>query len=387
MQYFKKAALAAALAGAAFGAAAADVNVYGIVSTGLFYENVRHQDKSTFGVSTDIQSSDQSRFGLKGREDLGNGWYAGFQLEAGFTPDDGALKENGTIFNRVARVYVGNETLEVSAGRMPGFTIAAEPYSAYARLHANCNLTSLPALAPADITYQPGFLSNAVAFLTNAQKGFFVQGLYSNGDQSPTVNEEVDKDWSDARHVSQVALGWVGERLRAGTVLSYEMPGTNGKAERRDATQGIHFVLNWNFGGPELSGVFYHGKNDWRIGPVPDMAKILGGANGAPAGAEVINKSEEGMTTNALFISASYPMGQHFFSGSVGALKGEWKGETSNLKHDDGEAYLAGVMYRYHLSKRAFYYAAASYSAGHDLFGSIERLNRFFCSTGVTYRF
>ncbi len=387
MHHFTRAAVAAVLAGAALGSAAADVSLYGVVSTGLFYENVRHKDASTFGVSTDLQSSDQSRIGLKGREDLGNGWYAGFQLEGGFTPDDGALKENGLIFNRIARVYAGNETFEVSAGRFPGFTVAAEPYSAYGRLHANRNMTSLPGLAPADITYQPGFLSNAVAFRTNAPTGLFLQGLYSNGDQNATVDQEKDFDWSDARHVGQFAAGWVGERLRAGAVLSYEMPGnTIAGAKRRDATQGIHLILNWNFGGPELSGVFYHGENDWRVGPVPDMAKLIGGGNAA-LGAKTINASEEGLTSNAVFISASWPIGPHFVSGSFGALKGEWKGDASLLKHDEGEVYMAGAMYRYNFSKRAFWYAAASYSAGHELFGSIERLNRLFCSTGMTYSF
>ena len=389
MQQLKLAAAMTALACTAMTASAADVQIYGRVSTGLTYQNVRHVDKSTFGISNGLQSHDQSRFGLKGKEDLGNGLYVGFQLESGFQLDSGELADakNDRLFDRVARLYVGNGFGEVSFGQMAGFTIAAEPYSIYARLRANMTTTSMQGFAPAAYTFQPGFLSNAIAFKTNAKNGFFVQGIYSNGDSKKAEDQEAKYDWSDRRHVGQLAAGWVGQQLRVGGVLSYEMPGnTNATAKKRDATQGLHLIASYDFGGPAVSTVFYHGKNEWRLGAVSDMATIIGGSNGIN-GQEIINKSTEGMTTNALFFSASYPMGPHTFSGALGGVKAVWKGETAGLRYDDGSAILGGVKYCYNFSKKTFAYSALSYARGDDLLGRIARYNQVFASVGMTHHF
>lgn len=88
----KKTLLAATLAAAVSGAFAADVTLYGVADVGLRYTNTK-----TDGVPTDkleMMSGHNagSRFGLKGSEDLGNGWKAGFQLEGQYLVDTGALK-------------------------------------------------------------------------------------------------------------------------------------------------------------------------------------------------------------------------------------------------------------------------------------------------------
>ncbi len=77
----KKTLLAATLAAAVSGVFAADVTLYGVADVGLRYTNTK-----TDGVSADkleMMSGHNagSRFGLKGSEDLGSGWKAGFQLE------------------------------------------------------------------------------------------------------------------------------------------------------------------------------------------------------------------------------------------------------------------------------------------------------------------
>ena len=65
--------------------------------------------------------------------------------------------------------------------------------------------------------------------------------MYSNGNEE----EETAYDWADNRHVGQVALGWVGERLRLGTVLSYERFShvVEGK-DRKDDAMGIHLIAS-----------------------------------------------------------------------------------------------------------------------------------------------
>ena len=240
MRAFQRTILAATLLGAAFGATCADVKMYGTYDAGLVYQNFRHSDRSDLTMANGQTGMDNSLFGLQGREELGNGLYAGFQLEGGFNPDDGTMNASNTLFDRKARLFIGNETFEMTAGRFGNFTQAMTPYSVYGKLRANMSLTSMPGFAPANITWNGTFLSNAVAVRTNAKTGFFAQALYSNGDTG-----EEQYGWSDRRKVGQLAAGWTGEQLRFGSVLTYETQtrySAEGKPShaKRDATVGLH---------------------------------------------------------------------------------------------------------------------------------------------------
>lgn len=118
------AALAVLGAFAAGSAYAADVTLYGIVDLGLTYQ---HSDKDDGTDATDsftMSSGNQSgsRFGLKGTEDLGNGYSVGFVLENGFSADDGKLGNNGRLFGREAQVHVTGPWGELAFGRMGQLT-------------------------------------------------------------------------------------------------------------------------------------------------------------------------------------------------------------------------------------------------------------------------
>ena len=67
-----------------FAAQAADVNVYGLVATGLYYQKTEGADNGNVGMAQYKQTPTDSHFGITGREDLGNGLYVGFQLENGY---------------------------------------------------------------------------------------------------------------------------------------------------------------------------------------------------------------------------------------------------------------------------------------------------------------
>lgn len=78
------------------------------------------------------------------------------------------------------------------------------------------------------------------------------------------------------------------------------------------------------------------------------------------------NKSTEGFTTNALFLSGVYPMGAHSVAATLGAMKGEWQGDMTGLDTDEADVLMGGVIYRYRLSKRTTLYTAASYTKAGD---------------------
>ena len=370
----------AALLACGFSAQASEVQLYGAVATGLYYQKAEGADQATVGMAQYKQTPTDSHFGLKGREDLGNGWYVGFQVESGWSLDSGSLFAENTLFNRVARLYMGNETVEVSAGRMSTFTCASEPYSVFRKLRANMTGSGLPGMAPALMVYNAGELENVVAFATTAKEGFFLQGLYSNGSNKT----ESTYDWSDRNHVGQMAFGWTGGQLRVGSVLSWELPDQTAKdVVRKKATKGIHLVGSYDFGPAAVSAIFYKGWNDWRIGGAPDMAQILKTGSGV----NNMNVTSEGMDTTVGFVSVGIPKGAHYFSAGLGLVDARWKGVSTGMTETKGMATLASVMYYYNLSKRTQLYTGASYSNGTDLLDGVDRLNQVFGTFGIVQRF
>ncbi len=108
---------ATALAGMTAGAATVDV--YGVVDTGLHYVKADSGDTS---VTMDSGISKGSRVGLIGSEDLGGGYKIVFNLETGFSLDDGSFDNTkNRLFNRNA--YLGVDSLEyLTLDEMTGAT-------------------------------------------------------------------------------------------------------------------------------------------------------------------------------------------------------------------------------------------------------------------------
>ena len=201
----------------AFGCAAAhaaDVKISGSVITGLYFNKVEGADNGNLKMGGAGELPDDPHLMLTAREDLGNGWYTGAQLQNRFYPDSGTFRSNGYLFDAQSRLFVGNDQIEFSFGRMAGLTVAGRPYSVYGKTNANMTFASLGGIAPANIMFQPGDLSNAIAFSTNAQSGLFVRGVYSNGDSVNGTDTETTDDWSDRRHVAQFSTGWTGDHLK-----------------------------------------------------------------------------------------------------------------------------------------------------------------------------
>lgn len=99
-----------------------NVQLYGIVDAGVEYVdkvrtgNVGSATESVVRVQSG--SAQSSRFGLRGREDLGNGLTAVFVLESGIAIDTGTLGQRGRLFGRQAYVGLNHKSLgELQLGR------------------------------------------------------------------------------------------------------------------------------------------------------------------------------------------------------------------------------------------------------------------------------
>ena len=132
----KKTLAALAVLGAFAGsAAAADVTLYGVLDQALNYTYVdvtgfngakKVDGESTLDMASGINAG--SRFGLKGVEDLGNGYKVGFKLENGFSGDDGTLGQSSRLFGREAALTVYGPFGELAFGRMGGIGSSSGTY-------------------------------------------------------------------------------------------------------------------------------------------------------------------------------------------------------------------------------------------------------------------
>ncbi|NIE65243.1 porin [Burkholderia sp. Ax-1719] len=102
-------AAGAALLGASAAACAqSSVTLYGIVDTGIEYVSHANAVGDAVVRMPGITGEMPSRWGVRGREELGGGWRAIFALESGFNMRSGTLNQGGRMFGRQA--WVGFDT-------------------------------------------------------------------------------------------------------------------------------------------------------------------------------------------------------------------------------------------------------------------------------------
>lgn len=97
---------AALIASPAF--AQSSVTLYGAVDDAITYVNNQNGHSNVYLRQGNVYAS---KFGLQGKEDLGGGTLAIFDLQNGFDPNSGALQSNGLIFNRQAYVGLQNRSV------------------------------------------------------------------------------------------------------------------------------------------------------------------------------------------------------------------------------------------------------------------------------------
>lgn len=157
---------------------AADVTVYGVVDSGLYYTKASGSD-ATLEMASGITKG--SRVGLRGKELLGNGYSVIFNLESGFTVDDGALDNtNNRLFNRGASLGVAAPWGKVEMGRLGALgsgvtgSIFLNSYTTFGNLYKEAQALQV-------IGHQVMRLDNAIRVESTSMRGFKLYGEYSNG--------------------------------------------------------------------------------------------------------------------------------------------------------------------------------------------------------------
>ncbi len=349
--------LGAALAGLSFTATAAEVEVYGLIDTSLSYV---HSDADRPGIdSTDSFTMENakefgSRFGIKGSEDLGNGYKVGFVLESGIKSDDGSLDQGGKLFGRESHVDLHGPWGKLSFGLMPvfGSTLGADGlFRAIDPLFANYTV----AFGSGHVTASSWTrVDNAVSYVTPTFAGFTGYAMYSfkNNSSLPNTGTEGHGGESDryaalaARYMQgPLELVLVGDTTMYGT---YRNAGANpSKNDGWTVTFGGNYSLENNikflaftqfFGDMELNTAVRSG-----VGKEGILDITQGSGYGFVDGFGV-------------------GLGIHVPAGN-GVLKGALAyRDMDNRQNTDFTRWVASAGYDYPLSKRTAVYVMGGYS-------------------------
>lgn len=187
----KKTLVAVSVLGAFAGSAlAADVQLYGILDTGVGYS---HIDMDTSGVD-DVDSFEMksgvgsgSRWGLKGTEDLGNGLTVGFILENGFDSDDGSEDSTGVMFNRESSLFLEGSFGKLAFGRMGVLNSGQSSWSKVGMINAFGTSYGEFTAQASNVFSLAGQWDNMIAYETPDFAGFklFTQyGMGSNDNEN-----------------------------------------------------------------------------------------------------------------------------------------------------------------------------------------------------------
>ena len=340
------AVLGACVAGSAF---AANVDVYGRIDTGLSYV---HYDETGLSDAKDTLSLDSgmssgNRWGLKGSEDLGNGYQVGFVLESGFDADTGAMSKDG-LFNREATLRVSGPFGSIYAGRMGrigsdagsvGFYAGSvSPFgSGWGKMAGHFAVT-----ANYDSRY-----NNALAYVSPKVGPVTVYAQYTMGNAN-------ENESGDDRLFSLGAQADFGALQVLGLVEYLNKKSVVGTTVYDDSQYDDSYTINlggsYDFSVAKvfLAGQYFKAAPNY-AGMKANYAKLVEGKEW--------RYSFDGFGVN---VGATAPIGAGQFLVSAGYGKGDLNIDTKDAKRS-ADAYIIQVGYTYPFSKRTNLYAGAGY--------------------------
>ena len=320
-------ATAAALGSAvlAAGAAAADpaqVEVYGAIDLGLYAVDAAHSNASLQMKGTDISNL----WGIRGREDLGDGRYVRFVLESGYDPDTGAVANDarsGAFFSRESLVILGSEDLgEIAFGRTAGFLGSTGTYAQWAANNLNPLMSNNPDGSLAGTFQSSPIMDNTVTVRSSPiAGGLRLLAQYSNSTNQVAYPES--DGWHEAEHVWALGAAWKGEQTTA--VLLWQMIdlADHASASAPDdakSTQNIFAGASRFFGKTCVHVAWQHLENARGVLGTPNV--ISGEKMGFDAAGSV-----KGFRADSFSIGANHPLGAGRIHGSVKMVHAAWKGE------------------------------------------------------------
>lgn len=372
----KKSLAALAVLGcfAASASAQSGLQIYGFADGGLEYVNSSIDGvASKFGLASGQQSG--SRFGLKGSEALGGSLKLVFQLESGFSIDDGkttmSMSDGSSrLFGREARLGLEGQfgslnfgrfgTLGSGAGSVNMFD-DADPFST-GFIDAGVQATQAFTVLRVD---------NAVAYKTPKLAGLQGGLMYSFATEG---NEQAGADRNN--RYSGVALTYGVGKLWA--AASYEQVQPSQVNPTLADDEVLKLALNYDFGFIKPYLAYSHAEGAQKFGR--------------------LSLAGTGAKSDSYMLGLTAPL----LGGKLMASVQYLDADLNSVLGEDAERTVASVGYDYPLSRRTNLYGVYSYSQGGKAFdedrytvaglsaaqkSAIETVNRSALQVGVRHKF
>lgn len=345
MTKFKTTLLAMAVSAAAFSVQAAQVSLYGSVSTGVLYQNQASLSGGTENQESKDSFTMESGFwgdpiwGITGEEDLGNGWTVGFTLENEFGSDTGEMAgaEDGVLFDSQAYLRIGNDNVNFAFGNIGGLASAGGDFDllcAFDPMEAYVGVAGLGAFASKD------FASGNMAVVeVTPMEGFKVSLMGNTGDDDSKAK------WSDRDHYYGLGVSYENGPLALAAIAEMRKYDRSAKWDANadnDASWTFTVAAAYDFEVVRPSFVYQHASktHEFAAGDI----------------------SENAYNFDSFMLGATAPLGQGTLRASVQYVKGE----NDAVSDEEGSATILGLAYTYDMSKRTTLYGAAFYSVGGD---------------------
>jgi GBP family porin len=319
-----------------FSAFSADSNVqiYGVIDTGIFYTNQKTAGVTQRTTTLDSGGEAGSRIGFKGSEDLSNGYKLNFLLESGFASDTGASTQS-RLFGRGAWLGISGDFGEIRAGRQ---TTAASEYA-------------LTGLSPFPVHGQAGL----------GKTGFTASDSVRNDDQikyiSPNFNNfafatsyslktKGDAATSNNENVRAFSLGgqYKTKTYTALATIDRIFPSKNDPLGSNKKPTSIQIGGNATFDNVTVYLAWAHNKDGW-----------IKSSDGAPTGTTNLGSSAYFNGTSQTYLAGlKYKHNAHSVFGTLQYIK------APNSLVDSESTKVTSIGYTYTLSKRTNFYSYAT---------------------------
>ena len=351
----KKTLAAVAVLGAFAGSAlAADVQLYGIVDTGLRYMHfdgdaarAGYDAVDKFEMKSGMQSG--SRFGFKGTEDLGNGLTVGFILENQFDSDTGALKNEDSFFHREASLFLQGGFGKIAMGRMGSINGGVSSWGKYGMMSAFGTSWDYSAQV-GTWAVGGGMWDNMIAYETPSFAGFKVFAQYAMGSNNNENESSSDRYYSLG---ASYANGPLNLYLAVDSI-NYQTAGLAAgvNADDIDDSLTVTFGGNYDFEVVKLfAGAQYF-----------DEAKVSS-AFGLMAAGDYNATTYAGKFKGfGLGVSASIPVAGGNVLVGAGYMDAEAADSQTAAKDDELTRWVVSAGYDYPLSKRTNVYGILTYA-------------------------
>ena len=358
----KKTLAAVAVLGAFAGSAlAADVQLYGVVDTGLRYMhfdgdsvNAGYEAADSFEMKSGMQSG--SRFGFKGTEDLGNGLTVGFILENQFDSDTGALKNKNSFFHREASLFLEGGFGKIAMGRIGSINNGVSSWAQFGMLSAFGTSWDYSAQM-GTWAVGAGMWDNMIAYQTPTFAGFTVYAQYGMGN-ALEANDSVENESSSDRYYAigaKYANGPLNLYLAVDSInyASWNGKDADAKAEDMDDSLTVTFGGNYDFEVLKLfAGVQYF--DEAKVSSAFGLLDATDYNNGV--------KFASKLKGFGVGLSASIPVAGGNVLVGAGYMDAEAADSQTTAKDDELTRWVVSAGYDYPLSKRTNVYGILTYA-------------------------